>query len=294
MVKRIERTTSRTAAWTCVSRAVSSLEQDPYYRGDDRIALELVPRFLQVLLRSALMRRLFSRKVAPAGIYEYVIARTRYIDDAYRRALADDFEQILIFGAGFDTRALRFQPNSKETRVFELDVPITQQAKIEQYRKRGLEVPANLTFIAIDFDKESLPDKLDQAGFQKKKRSLFILEGVLMYLKPKSVQDTFKVIRKYSGEQSRVVFDTIYDSVLRRENRYYGEEGIYRNVADADERWQFGIEEGKIDDFLSQQGFRLLDQRNATELETLYFTDTHGERIARVNGTHCLVTAEIT
>lgn len=293
MVKRIEKTTSRTAEWTCVSRAISSLEQDPYYRGDDRMALELVPRFLQVLLRSAMMRRLFSRKVAPSGIYEYVIARTRYIDDAYRKALADDFEQVLIFWAGFDTRALRFQPNSKETRVFELDVPITQQAKIEQFRKRGLETPANLTFIAIDFDKESLQDKLDQAGFEKKKRSLFILEGVLMYLKSKSVQETFKVIRKYSGEQSRVVFDFIHASVLRRENRYYGEEGIYRNVAGADEQWQFGIEERKIEDFLSKQGFRLIDQRNAADLEKLYFTDSHGERIARVNGTHCLVTAEI-
>ena len=48
--RRIEITTSRTAEWTSVSRAASSLESDSHYRSDDRIALQLVPAFLRLAL----------------------------------------------------------------------------------------------------------------------------------------------------------------------------------------------------------------------------------------------------
>ena len=120
--------------------------------------------------------------LAPAGVYEYVIARTKYIDAAFEKALAERFDQILLFGAGFDTRALRFHEKARHTRVFELDAPLTQQAKIRQYGRRNLCIPSNVVFIAIDFDRESLPHKLDVAGFQIGRRSLFILEGLLMYL----------------------------------------------------------------------------------------------------------------
>ena len=293
MVKRIESTSSRTAAWTCVSRAASALEKNPHYRSDDKLALELVPRMIHFLLHSGLIRRLFTRRIAPAGIYEYVIARTHYIDDTYHRALQDDFDQILIFGAGFDTRALRCQPNCKQTTIFELDSKKTQQAKVAQYKKRGLMIPSNLVFIPIDFDKDDLPYKLDKAGFEKKKRSLFIMEGLLMYLKPKSVHETFKLIKKYSGERSRVVFDYIYDSVLKQENLYYGEEAIFQNVSKAGEAWQFGLKKGKLKDFLSEYDLVMLDHKDSEAFEKIYFTDPNGKNVGRVNGTHCLVTAEI-
>jgi methyltransferase (TIGR00027 family) len=221
-----------------------------------------------------------------------VIARTQYIDAAFGEALAEQFDQILIFGAGFDTRALRFQDSLQETRVFELDVTLTQQAKLRQYQKRGLAVPADVTFIAIDFDKEALPVKLDEAGFRKQQRSLFILEGLLMYLQPESVRATFRTIQEYAGKGSRVVFDYIYASILRHEGTYYGETGIAQTVSDAGEQWQFGIEKGEIAPFLAAYALRLIDHQDAQDLERTYFTDSEGKLVGRVNGTHCLVTAE--
>lgn len=78
-----------------------------------------------------LFRTFYCRILAPAGIYEYVIARTKYIDAVFKRALSEQFDQILLFGAGFDTRALRFQAAAQHTRIFELDASPTQQAKIQ-------------------------------------------------------------------------------------------------------------------------------------------------------------------
>ena len=179
------------------------------------------------------------------------------------------------------------------TRVFELDAQATQQAKIRQYQKRHLPVPPNLKFIAIDFDKESLSVKLDEVGFNRQNRNLFILEGVVMYLQPESVDETFQVIRAYAGRRSRVVFDCIYASVMRKEGIYYGETGAEKTVSGVGEQWHFGIEKDQINEFLAKYEMRLIDHKDSKDLEQAYFSDSNGKILSRINGTHRLVTAEI-
>jgi methyltransferase (TIGR00027 family) len=293
MKKRIETATSRTAEWTCCSRAASSLEKNRYYHSDDHIAFLLLPRFVQVMARIPMVRRLYLKYLTPRGVYEYVIARTKYIDEICQKALEDQFDQILILGAGFDTRALRFQDKARATRFFELDAPHTQQAKLAQYKQRGLEVPANVTFIPVDFEKESLSQKLEQTGFQKGQKSLFILEGLLMYLLPGSVWETLETIRQYAGAGSRIVFDYVRESVLRGENTRYGEANAVKSVSAANERWQFGLEPTRVADFLSTHGMELIDHKDSHQLEEDFFQDAQGQLVGRINGTHCLVTAGI-
>ncbi|MBN1636256.1 MAG: SAM-dependent methyltransferase [Deltaproteobacteria bacterium] len=293
MKRRIETKTSKTAQWTCVSRAVSFLESDKLYRSNDFLALQLLPKFLQILLKIPLFRTLYRTVFSPKGIYEYVIARTRYIDTVFQQALADGFEQILIFGAGFDTRSIRFQAQTKGTTIFELDVHNTQNAKILQFQKRNIPVPTNLVFVAIDFEQETLVHKLAEAGFGRNKKSLFVLEGLLMYLHPQAVDETLSVIRQYAGPQSRIVFDYLQASVLRQENQLYGEKEIYQRVARAAEQWRSAIEPRAFKKFLASHSFRIIDHKNAEELEELYFKNQEGKGLARINGTHCLVTAEI-
>ena len=176
--------------------------------------------------------------------------------------------------------------------MFELDVPVTQQAKIGQYQKRGVAIPPNLKFIAIDFDKEPLSHKLDMAGFQKDRRSLFMLEGLLMYLDPESVQATFRTIREYSGTGSRVVFDYVQASVHRHENTLYGEGRLAKTVSKAGEKWRSGIEPDEITSFAAAHGLEVSDHKCAQELEATYFQDANGRLAGRVNGTHCIVTME--
>jgi len=277
---------------TCVSRAASFLERNSHYHSDDHLAVRILPNFIRVLIHIPLFRKFFVRFLAPQSVYEYVIARTKYIDTVFEKALAERFDQILLFGAGYDTRSLRFQAKAHHTRIFELDAPHTQQAKIKQLRKRNLNIPSNVAFIAIDFKKESLPQKLDMAGFRKDRRNLFILEGLLMYLEPESVRETFQTIREYAGKGNRVVFDYIQASVLRHENTLYGEAGLVKSVSKAGEKWQFGFEPSKIESFAADQGFEVSDHKCAQELEATYFQDTEGRLVGHVNGTHCIVTME--
>lgn len=287
--KRIESRTSCTAEIACLSRAASSHETSSQLRSDDRLAAALLPSLLRVLVRIPLFR-LFHRHVfAPAGIYEYVIARTKCIDAVFKRAMAEHFNQVLLLGAGFDTRALRFQGEAQHARVFELDASHTQQAKIRQFQKRHLSLPSNAVFVEIDFDKHPLPEKLDSSGFQRSRRSLFILEGVLMYLEPASVGATLRTIQEYAGAGSWIVFDYVRESVLRQANTEPGEAALVQTVSKAGEQWRFGIEPSKVESFLAAYGFALAEHLDAKNMEDKYFQDTSGRVVRRINTSHCIV-----
>jgi methyltransferase (TIGR00027 family) len=148
-----------------------------------------------------------------------------------------------------------------------------------------------VAFIAIDFDKESVAHKLDMTAFQKDRRSLFVLEGLLMYLEPESVQATFQTIGQYAGIGIWVVFDYIQASVLRHENTLYGDARLTEFVSKAGEQWRFGIEPDEIVSFVAAYNFQVSDHKAARELEAIYFQDADGRLVGRINGTHCIVTA---
>jgi len=287
---RVETRTSRTAEFTCMSRAASYKETRECYKGTDNIAYALVPGFVKLFLRFPRFCKFYNKYLAPKGIYEYVIARTKYIDSLFMDALEQGFDQIVIFGAGFDSRAQRFSTLNKKTKIFELDAPITQREKLNAFKERNIMIPENVIYVPINFNKESLAEKLDGGGFANYLKSLFLLEGVTMYLSDDAVDTTFNFIRDVAGKGSWVVFDYIYAGVLRQENKYYGEKDIFKTVAKAGEAWSFALEEGEIENFLQKYKFRLKNHSNAQALEEQYFKNQEGYIVGKINGTHSIVT----
>ena len=171
----------------------------------------------------------------------------------------------MIFGAGFDSRALRFSNSNRATIIFELDAPVTQEEKVNAYHSKKLPIPENLVFVPIDFNKERLEEKLSRAEFIGGKKTLFMLEGVTMYLSRDAVEGTLRFVSDTSGSGSMIVFDHIYAGVLRGENKYYGEKGMYRRTAKVGEEWTFALEENETGPFLDRFGFAVKDYCNAHE-----------------------------
>jgi len=294
MTKRtIEHKASNTAGYTCFSRACASREKDERFRGPDVLAEIFLPLGARFILGVSFLRKFFMRKIAPPGIYEYVLARTKLIDEVFIDALRNRFTQIVLLGAGFDTRALRFKSRNMGSKIFELDIRTTQQPKVEILNRKKIALPKELVFVPIDFNKESMSDALGNAGYATNQKSLFIWEGVTMYLTSDAVDRTLDFIRCSTMEESIVAFDYIYASVLRRENKFYGEREIYKTVLRGGEGWTFGIEDGTIDDFLTQRGFKLITHHTPSDLEKVYLTAADGKRFGRINGTHCIVTGSV-
>jgi methyltransferase (TIGR00027 family) len=290
--KRIEEKTSRTAEYTCSSRAASYYEKNRYYHSDDHIASQMLPWYIKPLIWNGFIRRSLLSVMAPRGAYEYVIGRTKYIDMVFNQAVSDGIEQVLILGAGFDSRSIRLLPPDNQVKVFEVDAEVTQKAKIGRLVEIGVGLPENTVFVAVDFNKEDPEQKLVENGFLYGKRCLFIMEGLLMYLDEDAVKETFSLITRLGATGSLVLFDYIYSSVLRHEGRYYGEEDMHKNVEGVGEPWGFGIEEGSVEAYLSENNLCLLEELDSTELERRYFTNEEGMVVGRVNGSHSIVLAE--
>ncbi|MBN2261091.1 MAG: SAM-dependent methyltransferase [Clostridiales bacterium] len=288
--KRIEKKSSRTASYTCMCRASSFLEKNKYLKSNDYIAVKLLPRLVKVLLKLKILN--LKGKISPKGIYPYVIARTKYIDEIFKNAIKDGIEQVIIFGAGFDSRAIRLLNETQNVKVYEIDTVYTLQAKLRQFKKRETHLPEYNIHIPVNFDKEDIKTKLSEIKLMKSKKSLFILEGLTMYLSQESIEKTFKLIYDYSGPSSFIVFDYLYASVLRKEEKYYGEREIFKRVEKDNEKWTFGIEEGEIENFLGRFNFNLVEHLDSNKIENKYFTDENGRVIIKVNGTHCIVLAK--
>ncbi|MBN2049536.1 MAG: SAM-dependent methyltransferase [Spirochaetales bacterium] len=284
--RRLAEKSSRTAGFTCMCRAASYLSKDPHYTSDDYIAPRLLPRLALMALKTGVMN--FNLPPFPRGMLEYVIARTKYIDDVVERALRQGADQILLFGAGFDSRAVRFGGMNTHTTFFELDTHNTLNAKMKQFQKRMIPWPERTIIIPVDFNVDPLKETILRSGFDPGKRTLFILEGITMYLETETIDQLFTLLYEISGPDSSLVFDYIYAPVLRRENLYYGEKSIYKTVNRAREAWRFGIEPGAIECFVEGFGFHLTEHLTPEDMEERYFTDVSGKLLGRMNGTHCL------
>ena len=147
--RRIDDYCSRTANYTCMSRASSYMENNPLLKSGDYIAVKLLPGFIKLLLICKILN--LKGRLSPEGIYQYVIARTKYFDNVFIESIKKGIDQVVILGAGFDSRAIRLLDEKTSVRVYEIDIYYTINAKLKQYRKRKIKLPDYDMLIPVDF-----------------------------------------------------------------------------------------------------------------------------------------------
>jgi len=283
---------SSTAGFVTFFRACSNKEKDTRFRGPDYLAQVFHSGGERHFLRlSFLFLPLAKRMVS--GSYEWVVARTFFFDGVFEKALDEKIAQIVILGAGFDTRAYRFQDTLGDTTVYELDLPSIQDIKIKRLKNEQIAIPENVRYVPVDFTKNVLFDKLKDAGYSKSERSLFLWEGVTEYLTDAAVDSTMKSIRENSPPGSLLAFSYIYKSVVDGTREYCGTKKIVKMVARSSEPYRYGIPEGEVETFLSDMGYRLITHMTAEDLERTYLTDEEGGLYGRVCGHNCVVLSKI-
>jgi methyltransferase (TIGR00027 family) len=284
----IDQKPSRTAGIVCFFRACANKEKDRKIRGPDHLAKIYIKGFDRLLLILRKLTLTVAKRRVP-GTYEYIIARTKFFDEVFKQALAEGYPQIVFLGAGYDTRPYRFKDAIKQTEIFELDVPTTQNIKKQFLKKSNVNIPDKVHFVPINFNRESLNEVLVRAGFKMNKKTLFIWEGVTEYLTPEAVDSTLNFIRQNSGNS--VAFNYIYKSAVDGTCDYHGTREVVKSVSDSSEPYQFGVEEGEIEQFLNSRGFEIVAHYTAEELENKYLTKSDGSIFGKISGHICLVLA---
>ena len=213
------------------------------------------------------------------GWNAYFVARTRFIDDALETGLNDGLEQLVIMGAGYDSRALRFERLKHSVKVFEVDHPATQQAKSAKLKNEFGSLPAHVHLVPVDFTKDALPDRLRESGYDPARRTMFIWEGVSMYLPPTAVDETLAFAHRHSGPGSSIIFDYTHPSVVNGTCRRREAKMWQRSVKRMGEALLFGIEEGTIGTFLKPRGFSVVTNADHEFLKRRYFTGDNEKRV---------------
>jgi len=212
------------------------------------------------------------------GVQGFLAARDRYIDDCLQDAIDGDLQQLVILGAGYDSRAYRFDRLKTGVRVFEVDHPATQADKCKRLEKIFGRVPDHVTYVDIDFNQQSLEERLLINGYNPALKTLFIWQGVTYYLTPEAVDGTLGFIARASGPVSQVIFDFIDQSVLDGIVRHGEVSGMRRYRGLTGEGLTFGIPDATIGAFLEARGFSVVKNMQSADLHHIYFT---GKRQAR-------------
>jgi len=264
---------SRTAEQNALFRALESSRLQGERICDDPLARHFLTWPLTLVMRLAAIPG--GAKFAASfidrrwpGVRSSVVARTRWIDDAIVAA-ANDIEQMVILGAGFDTRAYRMAV-LRAVDVFEIDHPDTQAAKKRVLQRVLLEAPSHVRFVAVDFRRDDLIDGLRHAGYRDSARTFILWEGVTNYLTADAVDSTLRWCARASAG-SRLLFTYIHRDVLTRPSAFTGTKNLLASLDRAGERLTFGMDPSDVPGYLAARGLSLEQDVGAAEYRERYF-----------------------
>jgi methyltransferase (TIGR00027 family) len=181
---------SRTAILTAAARAMHRDEPPPWVL-DDTLALTLAGS------EGAALRGRLRAELSPGqllGFTRWVCVRSRLPEDVLERAVGDGVRQYVILGAGLDSFAYRRHDLVRRVRVFEVDHPETQSWKRARLEELGIEVPPQLVFAPVDFERQTLREGLAAAGFDFGAPAVFSWLGVTMYLTLEAIEATLRTV----------------------------------------------------------------------------------------------------
>ena len=243
---------------------------------------ELNERMLQASMRSDL-RGGFGRRwvrwqggllqrFAVPGFFLHFVLRKRWIEALAREAIGRGTWQIVILGAGLDTLSLRLAETNPELTILEVDHPATQGAK-----KQAVEgLPDRRkppTFVALDLTRRDLRQSLLACPvYDPAAPTLFVAEGLFMYLTEAEVMEIFDVVRACTGPGSSTLF-TFMDE--QRPGNFQ-----FRNATRLVDLWLrlkhekfvWGIDPDQVGVFLEERGHRLQSWAGEEELRERLLT----------------------
>ena len=285
---------STTAVIVCEFRAIAAQHPDPKLRNPDKLADKLCERSSALPRAYPEARAFIDNSGTIFAGYFLVNARTLYIDAALERAAADGATQVVVLGAGFDSRAYRFRDTHPQLRFFEVDLPATIESKKNRLVTIYGEVPAYVRYAPIDFDRQTLEEVLPALGYDAKQKTFFIWEGVTMYVQEAGDAATLRFIARYSAAGSRVVYDYVLERVVQ--GKFDGMYAIADNslsVALVGEPYVTGWTPRGAAAFARQQGLKVIEDLGTKELTERYLIGSDGKPDGRMPDGHRILQAQV-
>jgi methyltransferase (TIGR00027 family) len=269
---------------TAVSRGNLRLTQTRPWIFDDPFALVLVgPAWHGIAERLATLFPPHLERRVIAGL----AVRSRFAED---RLLGGDFRQYVMLGAGLDSFVWRRPDLVGSLRVFEIDHPASQAWKLQRVTELSLPRHNHHVFVPIDFERTSLRDGLDRAGFDWGEPTMFSWLGVTMYLTIDAIEQTLRTISSCASG-SEVVFSYAFPAELLDTVDRETLAIVAELTASSSEPLRTLFAPHEVEALVARCGLRLADHADPAELSKRYFADRTDD--LQPWGLGSLVTADV-
>jgi methyltransferase (TIGR00027 family) len=204
------------------------------------------------------------------GLRAFVAARSRFAEDELARGVARGVRQYVVLGAGLDTFAYR-NPHA-DLRVFEVDHPATQEWKRGRLSAAEIPIPSSLTYVSVDFERQTFAEELVRAGFAPQQPAFFSWLGVVPYLNRETIFATLETIATMCPGNG-----VVFDYGLPRSSAGFFErmahDALSRRVALAGEPFRSFFDPAELAQELQRIGFRSIEDLGLAEIVSRYFAD---------------------
>lgn len=269
-------TPSKTAQYMALYRAMETRRSSDKRLFTDPYAIYFLDPGYRLLCRLVpfppaehLFYHLIQRRIP--GALASGLARTRLIDDLLETTIPQEIRQVIILGAGFDTRNLRLT-NLRNLPIIEIDHPDTARHKLQTLSRHIKTLPQNTRYLSIDFNKQSLEDLFRLHSIDLSIPTVLIWEGVTNYLQKEAIDAVFTLAGKFA-KGSFIIFTYIDKKVLENPALYYGAVRLIKDLDDIGERWTFGFRPEELPGCLSGFGLRLIKDVGAADYRQQYIPE---------------------
>jgi methyltransferase (TIGR00027 family) len=254
---------SHTAEMVAMRRAAHQV-----FDGEPKVLADpLAVRILGTEAEARMRNRRQQHPFAKVG-RAFIVARSRFAEDELAHAVERGVMQLVVLGAGLDTFAYR-NPYPA-LRIFEVDHPATQAWKQERLIEGGIAIPANVTYVPVNFERETLAHALRAAGLDEQRPAFFSWLGVTMYLTDEAIDATLRYIGSRPPGSGLVLDYSLPSASLTALERFF-RSIIARRVAKAGEPFINFFTPQRMSSRLEAAGLHRIEDLGSTEMNARYF-----------------------
>ncbi|EME64503.1 class I SAM-dependent methyltransferase [Amycolatopsis decaplanina] len=265
-----------TAESVTLFRAAGALQPERELRNPDLYASRILPWWppLRASIKIPGLRHVVSRAIRrkwAAGLW-YEVVRTKYMDGVLSASTAGGATQVVLLGAGFDTRAHRMRQEIGTASVFEVDQPHMSARK----QQRACALPdSRVRYLAADLEEDDLAEVLHKGGYDPSAKTVVLWSGVTPYLRQEGVDTTLRWFAQQAPGSS-LVFDYCWREILDGRAEIPQAQAVLRDVASRGEPWRWGIQRGRANELLAAHRLELVEDLEGAEAQRRYLTRADG------------------
>lgn len=213
-------------------------------------------------------------KRIPGGIY-YVLVRTKFFDDSLTRWLKrNPISQVVILGAGFDTRSIRLKKHAQKVSFYEIDLKAMLDYKKNIISTLSLSCDMT-TYVPLNFQNSNVLEQLELNGFNRALPTYFLCEGLTFFLEQKTFENILDSILNLETKEIIFSFDYAFADYIEGNWKYYGAKETQSELQKMNEPHLFGINYDDLDKYLHNKGFKTLTNFTTKMLDVHYFSSKY-------------------